>query len=341
MRRSFGKYVAMVSLLAIVPITAAGDEQRFVFEKAQMGLPFRITLFAADEAIATKAAEAAFERIAVLDSILSDYDSDSELSRLSRSSGEGKAVPVSTDLWQVLERAQALAQRTDGAFDITVGPLVNVWRRARRQRELPAPALIAEMRERVGFRKLRLDPEARTAELLGREMRLDLGAIAKGYAVDEALIVLRKQGIRSALVGGAGDMAAAEAPPGKPGWAIEVASLDVRGAPPAQTVHLRNQAIATSGDLFQRLEIDGVRYSHIVDPRTGIGLTDHTLVTVIAPDCMSADSLATAVSVLGPERGLKLIDEFPNVAAHIVRQPGGQLEHLVSRRWRELVGGRR
>ena len=310
----------------------AADLQRFAFEKAEMGLPFRITLYASDEAVAKAASDAAFARIAVLNSTFSDYDSDSELSRLSRTSGQGKAVPVSRDLWLVIERAQALAERTDGAFDITVGPLVNVWRRARRKQELPSAELIAEMRPRVGFKNVRLDPQARTVELLVPEMRLDCGAIAKNYAVDEALAVLKARGITSALVGGSGDMAAGDAPPGQPGWRIEVAALDVPGAPPPQIVFLKNRGIATSGDVFQRVEIGGKRYSHIVDPRTGYGLTDHSLVTVLAPDCTAA-CLATAVSVLGPDRGLRLIEEVPASAARIARKPVEKIEFMQSSRW--------
>ena len=318
---------------SICAVVRAGDLERFAYEKAAMGLPFRITLYAPDEPTADAAANAAYERIALLDSILSDYDPDSELSRLSRKAGQGMAVPVSRELWQVLERAQALAERTDGAFDITCGPLVNVWRRARRKQELPSEALLAEMRGRVGFRKMRLDPAGQKVELLVPEMRLDCGAIAKGYAVDAALGVLTARGIQSALVAGSGDMAASGAPPGEGGWKIEVAALDVPGAPPPQTIFLRDRAIATSGDVFQRVEIAGRRYSHIVDPRTGLGLTDHSLVTVLAPDCLTADSLATAVSVLGPDRGLELIEETPEAAAHLARMPEEKILVVESRRW--------
>ncbi len=301
-----------------------------------MGLPFRVSLYAADEVTAKAAADAAFARIAVLNGILSDYDPDSELSRLSRSSGQGKVVPVSTTLWKVLVRAQEFAQRTDGAFDITVGPLVNVWRRARRKQEMPDAELLTEMKSRVGYKNLRLDPEHQTAELLVPEMRLDLGAIAKIFAVDEAIAVLKQRGISRALVGGSGDMTAADAPPGQSGWRIEVAPLDVPGAPPSQVVYLKNRSIATSGDVFQRVEIDGKRYSHIVDPRTGLGLTDHSLVTVIAADGMTANGLSTSISVLGPERGLKLVEETPGAAAHIVRQPGEKIEFVESTRWKDV-----
>lgn len=320
-------------LLSVVPLLRAADLQRFAYEKAEMGVPFRVTLYAADAASAKAAADAAFARIAQLNATLSDYDPDSELSRLSRTSGQGRAVPVSRDLWRVLERAQSLAVRTDGAFDVTCGPLVNAWRRARRKRELPSDVLLAEMRARVGYGKMRLDPAAQSVELLVPEMRLDCGAIAKGYAVDKALAVLKSRGIDSALVAGSGDIAASDAPPGQAGWRIEVAALDAPGAPPPQVVLLKDRAIATSGDAFQYVEIAGVRYSHIVDPRTGLGLTDHSLVTVLAPDCLTADSLATAVSVLGPERGMKLIEETRDVAARIARRPGEKIETVESSAW--------
>ncbi len=313
---------------------AAVPLQRFAFEKAEMGLPFRITLFAPDEKAAKAAADAAFVRIAELNGVLSDYDDESELSRLSRTSGSGKVVPVSDDLWRVLERGQAMAVQTAGAFDVTVGPLVNLWRRARRKQELPAPEMIAEMRARVGFQNLKLDAEKRTAELRIPDMRLDAGSIGKAYAVDAALAVLKARGFPRALVGGSGDMAAGDAPPGQAEWQIEVAALDAPGAPPPRIVHLVNRGIATSGDVFQRVEIDGKRYSHIVDPRTGLGLTDHSLVTVIAPDCFTANCYTTAASVLGPERGLKLIDETEGVAALLVRKPGEKIEVIESREWK-------
>jgi thiamine biosynthesis lipoprotein len=306
---------------------------RFEFTQPQMGLPFRIVLYAADAAAAEAAARTAFARISQLNDLLSDYDPDSELSRLSRTSGEGRAVPVSEDLWIVLERAQQLAARSDGAFDVTVGPYVNLWRKARRERKLPRAELIAEAGAAVGWEKLQLDAVSRTAKLLAPNMRLDLGGIAKGYAVDEAMKTLKAHGIERALVAGGGDMAASGPPPGQKGWRIEVAPLDVTNAPPARFVLLAHRALATSGDVFQRLEIDGQRYSHIVDPKTGLGLTDHSLVTVIAPDCTTADSLATAVSVLGPEAGLKLVEGTRGCAASIVRAPGLRIEVTESRRF--------
>lgn len=298
-----------------------------------MGVPFRIVLYAPDTATAESSARAAFQRVSQLNDILSDYDTDSELSRLSRTAGSGQAVPLSPELWKVLERAQQFSARSDGAFDVTVGPYVSLWRKARREKQLPRAGPLAAARKAVGWQKLKLDPKTRSATLLVEDMRLDLGGIAKGYALDEALRVLRQQGVPRALVTGGGDMAAGEPPPGQRGWRIEVAPLDVTNAPPARFLSLANAGLATSGDLFQRLEIDGRRYSHIVDPRTGLGLTDHSLVTVVAPDAMTADGLSTVVSVLGPKKGFACVEATPRAAACVVRMPDKAIQTGESRRF--------
>jgi len=298
-----------------------------------MGLPFRIVLYAPDAASADAGARAAFERIEHLNRVLSDYDPDSELSRLGQKSGSGEAIVVTRDLWTVIARAQALAEQTDGAFDLTVGPLVHTWRRARRKRELPSEALLAEMKARVGWRHVALDAATGSVRLLRKDMRLDAGGIAKGYALDAALEVLKTRGLPHALVSGGGDYRAGAPQPGAEGWKIEVAPLDAPGAPPPEIVVLRDEALATSGDIFQHLEIGGVRYSHIVDPRTGMGLTDHSLVSVLAPDAITADSLATAISVLGPEKGIALAENTPGAGARIVRMLGGRIEARSSKAW--------
>jgi len=301
-----------------------------------MGVPFRIVLYAPEKISADAAVDAAFARIKQLNDSLSDYDTDSELSRLSQTAGSGKVVRVSDDLWRVLERAQEFARETDGAFDITCGPVVSLWRKARREKKLPDVAKLDEARRAVGYEKLKLNAREHTAQLLAPYMRLDLGAIAKGYAAEEAIKVLRARGIRSALVAGSGDMAVSDAPPGTNGWRIELAPLDTTNASRAKFVLLCNAALATSGDIFQHVEIDGVRYSHIVDPRTGIGLTDHSLVVVIGKDGMTADALSTSVSVLGPEKGLKFA-ESKGACARIARKHGDQIEVHESKCFREFL----
>lgn len=307
--------------------------QRFEYVRPQMGSPFKITLYAADQAAGDAAAEAGFARAQELNGILSDYQKDSELSKLSASAGSGAKVPVSGDLWKMLELSLGMAEKTDGALDITVGPLVDLWRAARRSGVMPPAEDLAMQRERTGWRKLKLDPAAHTAELTVPHMRLDLGGVAKGFVADEVLKVLAKRGVTSALVAASGDIAAGDAPPGRPGWRVMTTALDVPDAPPARGVWLRNSAISTSGDTWQRVEIGGVRYSHIVDPKTGIGITDHSLVTVLGPNGTTTDLLETTITVLGPEKGLKLIAGMPGTAVFIVRIPDGKIESYQSPNW--------
>lgn len=321
--RFAGLLVFLVAAVSCVSSRPPRALERFEFERPEMGMSFRIVLYAPDRDSAVRASDLAFDRIRQLNDIMSDYDPDSELNRLARTSGKGEEIPVSSDLWFVLKRGQELSRRSEGAFDVTVGPYVNLWRRARRQQQLPEPARLAQAGLAVGYQHVRLNSTRHTVSLLVPDMRLDLGGIAKGYAVGEALKVLRQAGCPQALVEGGGDMIVGDPPPGKPGWRVELSSLDATNAPPARFLSVKNVAISTSGDLYQRLEIGGVRYSHIVDPRTGIGLTNHCVVNVIAREGIDADSLTKVVSVLGPKKGLPIVEATSGAVARIIRNPSG------------------
>jgi len=323
--------------LASASVAAAAAMPRHEFERAAMGLPFRLVLYAGGDAEAREAADAAFARIDELNGVLSDYDESSELSRLSASAGTGRWVSLSGDLARVLRTAQEASAASAGAFDITVGPLVQLWKRARRQRELPPETALARAREATGWGHLSLRRRNGTwqAHLARSAMRLDLGGIAKGYALDEAARVLKGRGCRRFLISGGGDLVTGDPPPGADGWRIEVGISDHPQAPAPVFVSLRNQALATSGDVFQRAEVGGRRYSHIVDPRTGIGLTNQSLVTVIAATGMQADWLSTALSVLGPGPGTRLADDA-GTQYLLYRVNDGALERWRSRgfyRW--------
>lgn len=306
-----------------------------------MGTQFRIVLYAPSGKDASSAATAAFERIGQLDGLLSDYKDDSELTRLCRGPA-GKPTPVSPDLFAVLADSADLARRSDGAFDVTCGPLVRLWRRARRQRELPKPERIERARVRVGPELMRLDPDYQTVELAVPDMQLDLGGIAKGFACDAALAVLAQRGVNSALVDGGGGISVSGPPPGKTAWTIAIAppsggSIDAEASSGNDLpLLLTHAAVATSGDASQYLELEGRRYSHIIDPRSGQALTDPRQVTVVAPRGALADGLATALCVLDPPAGLALADQSPNVAARIVAGVGSERRVLESSRWSEL-----
>lgn len=293
--------------------------ERFEFESKHMGTTFRIVLYAGDKATAKKAAEAAFARVAELDGIMSDYKKDSELMLVCKkfATEVGEPVKLGDDLFFVLQKAEELSKKSDGAFDVTVGPVVQLWRLARRTQELPDPKEFAAAREKVGYKKVKLDATKKTVQLLTPGMQLDLGGIAKGYAADEALKLLRdKFGIKQSLVAASGDITCGDAPAGKDGWEVEIAPIAKSQKP--RTLTLANASVSTSGDLEQFVEIKGVRYSHVLDPNTGLGLTGRRSVTVIAPNGITADSMTKAVSVLPPEQALKLVEETPKAACYIV-----------------------
>lgn len=297
--------------------TSGAALTRFEFSEPHMGTIFRIVLYARDKATATEASKAAFDRITALDNTMSDYQAGSELMRLCQKAG-GPPVEVSEDLFRALAASQQIAEQSGGAFDVTVGPVVRLWRMARQTHRLPDAERLRSALELVGYQKLRLDPAARTAQLLQPHMLLDLGAIGKGFAADEALAVLRRFGIRSALVAGGGDIAAGDSPPGKSGWTIGVASLESAETPPQRYVLLHNAGIGTSGDLEQHVLIDGKRYSHVVDPKTGKALEGRRSTTVIAPTGTASDALAAGVSVMGPQRGVELINSLPGTGVLMV-----------------------
>lgn len=274
-----------------------------------MGLPVRILLYAPNRRRAEIAAEAAFARIAKLDAIMSDYRDDSELRRLEAASPAW--TPVSPDLLEVLTAAHALARDTDGAFDPTVGPVVALWREARKTGALPAPAALEIARALVGWKHIEINRARGTVRLAKTGMRLDLGGIAKGYILEEALKTLRAAGLGRAMVESGGDIVVGSGPPGLAGWRVDVpgASSDFKD----RASELTNAAIATSGAEAQFVDIGGVRYSHVVDPRTGIGVTTGVTARVIAREAATADALATALSVTGPDGVARVLAAYPDV----------------------------
>ncbi|MBM82137.1 MAG: thiamine biosynthesis protein ApbE [Planctomycetaceae bacterium] len=304
---------------------------RFEFTEVHMGTQFKLTVYAEKKSIANKAAASAYARIKELNSILSDYDPESELMSLCRNSQPDQPVKVSKELFTVLKESQRISKLSAGAFDVSVGPVVKLWRRSRRQKKLPMDERLAEARGLVDYRKIQLDEDSQTVELMKPGMRLDLGGIAKGYAGDEALSVLRKHGIRSALIDAGGDIVAGDPPPGSSAWQISIEAAD-SNKKATRNIYLANAAVATSGDAYQYVEINGTRYSHIVDPHTGLGLTDRSSVTVIAKTGMEADALASTVSVLGPTKAVMWASfpGIPRVSALIVAMRDGLPKHVTT-----------
>jgi FAD:protein FMN transferase len=344
----------------------AATPLRFEFTQVHMGTEFKIILYAPNQQVAHRAAQKAFTRIAQMDATMSDYKETSELNQFCHKAAKNP-VTISRDLFRVLAASQKLSARSEGAFDVTVGAVGRLWRRARRTNEMPEPSRIAQALALTGYRKLHLQAKTRSAWLEKEGMLLDLGGIAKGFAADEAMRVLRQQGIRSALVAAGGDIVVGEAPPQKRGWLVAIVSAQakdklasstqgkdsIESTPPssqrlrASSVQptddspvnhllLTNAAVSTSGDAEQFVEFGGVRYSHIVDPRTGLGVVGQSSVTVVARRGIDADGLATAASVLGAERGLKLIDATAGAAALMVKKSEPGFEFIESKRWKDV-----
>jgi len=299
-----------------------------------------MVVYASSKQNADRAAQSAWARVDELNSILSDYDPNSELSRLSQMTNDGPMaapVHVSDDLYRIIERSLEASRLSDGAFDITVGPFVRLWRRSRQLRELPTTQRVEEARKSYGYQYIRLDPQKHTVQLLAAHMRLDVGGIAKGYTSEEALKVMRLYNIDRALVGAAGDIGTGDPPPGKPGWAIRLESLGGDKEPPVYVQLKDHYAISTSGDTERFVIIEGVRYSHIVNPKTGLGLTDRIGVSVIAPNATTTDWASTAISVLGPEKGVEMIEKIPDAAARITMLVDGRIKVWESSRFHQFV----
>jgi FAD:protein FMN transferase len=323
-------FLAFLALLmATAGVQSPGDLERFEFTRLLMGVDARVILYAENEESARSAAAAALDRIAELESIMSDYRSDSELSQLPLFAAQGGgAVRVSEDLFEVLERAQEIAQATDGAFDITMGPLTKLWRQMRRDGRAPSDEAREEALARSGWRNLVLDQEERTVLMPVAGMELDLGGIGKGFAAQEAVNLLKERGMRRCLVAIGGDIVVGEAPPGLAdevrGWRI---ATDL-GLAAEETVLLENAAISTSSGRQQFVEVGGVRLSHIIDPRTGLGSTRNIGVTVQAADGAIADALGTALMLVDSRAAAKLLARFPGAEVTIVRYTEGGAERI-------------
>jgi thiamine biosynthesis lipoprotein len=286
-----------------------------------MGTVLRLVFYStADSAGARFIAEQVFARVDSLNAVFSDYLPESELNRLCDRAGDGEKIPVSKELRDILGLSATYSEMTGGAFDITVGAVTRLWRKARMMKELPDSARLTAALATVDYRFVRLYKKCRVS-ITRKGTRLDLGGIAQGYTADECLRILNTAGIRCALVDVGGDIALGDPPPAAEGWIIECPVIGEIGSVGADTLILSNCGITTSGATYRFLEIGGVRYSHIIDPRTGMGLTHRNWVTVLAPTATAADAWATALSVLGEQKWATLKSKHPDITAWIRQAP--------------------
>lgn len=276
----------------------AQTQQRFEFEHGQMGTQFKLIFYATHQDSAERLSIKVFARLDSLNQKLSDYIPDSDLNQFCLQAGSKEWQSLDEDLWLVLQQAQRVFKTSNGAFDISVRPLSSLWRRAIRRQSFPIEEKLKIARKRVNGKWIKLRKKDHTGRLKKPGMLLDLGGIAKGYALDKMAEILSSNGVSSFLINGGGDLLLADPPPGKAGWVIET--------PGQKKQIVSNRGVASSGDLFQYLEDNNKRYSHIVNPRTGLGLTHQKLVTVYAPNGVLADAWASAFSILEGKELAKL-----------------------------------
>ncbi len=287
-----------------------------------MGTFARVVVVAADRNTANKCINDAFTEIQKVNELMSSYKSDSQISLVNRN-GFKRAVEVSDSVYEVLQRSIEFSKLTDGAFDITVGPLVDLFRKAEKIEIAPSEEEITQAKAKVGFEKLELNDQNKTVRFTIEGMRLDLGGIAKGYAVDKAIEAAKKAGAVGAMVDIGGDIRCfGTAPHGKESWIIGLQNPSTNSNVGENNIllelKLTGQAVATSGDYQQFVLIKDKCYSHIINRLTGTSMEGLSSVTIIADNAIDADALATAVSVMGAEKGLALIEKLPNTEAILI-----------------------
>jgi thiamine biosynthesis lipoprotein len=326
---------AAILLTAVCSPCAATPDSLYHEARPAMGTTVEVYLYAPNSARAAELLEAVFEEIERVEAALSNYRPTSELSRINATAA---AAPVTTDpeVFGLIVRALDYSRRTEGAFDITTGPLVKAWGFFRGTGRYPSDDELADARARSGWRKVDLDQTTRSVRFLAPGLELDLGAIGKGWALDCAAETLRRHGVSAALLGaGQSTYYAIGAPPDKGGWSVQVADPQDTGRT-LSTALLRDEALSTSGSGEQSFELGGQTYSHIIDPRTGHPVTGMAQVTVTAPTATDSDALSTAVFVLGPKHGAELLSGVPETAALLVMETATEAAVLVLN-WPERV----
>lgn len=317
------KFVASLSCLAVFAASAASSQQSEAEELAfevtfpSMGTLVSLKTFGDDEAKVEevfKATRAEIDRLAM---IFTDYDEESETRKLTEDDRIGKWQKVSPELWELLNVADEWNRRSEGAFDVSIGRLSVLWRTARSKDRIPTAAQIAEALKYCGWKHVELDASNQSVCIHLQGLRLDFGAVAKGYVIERAYQMLAAKGYPSSLVRAGGDLRCGAAPPGRDGWRIEIENVDDMQSKRSGYV-IANAAISSSGDRYQFIEIEGKRRSHVIDPRTGVGVEGPMLVTVIAATSTEADAADTAICVMGHEAGMKLAKLHPELKVRIV-----------------------
>ena len=302
------RLVAVIFLCS--SFTASAQEKRFSFTRPKMGSPFTILFYAKDSLKADDLARQCFNLVDSFVFIFSDYIDSSELSKLSAAAGNGNWVNVSPAMFDILLQSKKAFDKSDGAFDITIGPLSKFWRKLRKEKQFPTDQMVQDARKPIGLNKLLIDTFNKKVTLTQPGMQLDLGGIAQGYIAQKVIDFLLTQNINHALVNASGDIVMSNAPPGLSGWTVGVNVPESADELLPRTLLMQNKAVTTSGDAYQFTEHEGKRYSHIINSKSGYGVTWQRNVTAIANDGTTADWLATACSILPLKKAKKLVNQL-------------------------------
>jgi FAD:protein FMN transferase len=317
-----------VLLLHAAPSADTADTTREF--RYLMGTSVQVAAFGGDAAVRRIAVDEAFGAIAEVDRLMSNYRADSELTHLNASAARD-AVRVSEPLFRVLEAAQQVSADSNGAFDVTVGPLVKLWGFFDKRPHVPSASELREVQPLVGYRNVLLDARARTVRFTRSGVEIDLGGIAKGFAVEVASNVLRRHGV-SGFVDAGGNQYLLGTLPGKRGWTVGIRHPDRADALVGE-IDAREGSVSTSADTANFLVADGRRYGHILDPRSLQPSAAALSVTIVSADATLGDAMSKAAFILGPRDGLALIDSYPDMAGAIAyRKADGSVGVAVSSR---------
>jgi len=305
----------------LLPFWIFAQDKAYKKQLILMGSAFEITVVENDSAKAVRDIDAAVAEIRRIEKLISSWDPASETSEINRNAGI-KPVKVSRELFDLIKRAVAISRLTDGAFDITYASMDRIWRFDGSMKEMPSPEEVRKSIEKVGYENIMLDEARQTVFLKKKGMKIGFGGIGKGYAADRAKALLKKRGVKAGIINASGDLNTwGTAPDGQP-WTVAIVNpLNKNKA--FALVPVSDRAVATSGDYEKYVMFDGVRYAHIINPKTGYPATGIISVSIFAPKAELADALATAVFVMGIDAGLDRINQLPGIEAVIVDDKGG------------------
>jgi thiamine biosynthesis lipoprotein len=289
----------------LFPFTLSGQLKRFEFSQNKMGSPFNLIFYHTDSTEAGSLAKECFSIVDSLNTIFSDYTSESEVGKLALQT-TASSLKVSDELFEMIIRSKNAWEKSGKTFDITIGALTQLWRKAKTENRFPTGDEIKTAKQASGFENLIIDNKAKEISFKKKGVRLDFGGIVPGYAAQRVIDLLKSKNIHIALADASGDIVMGDAPPGKNGWTIGINLPENENELWDKKLELKNGAVSTSGDLYRYIIHNGRRYSHIISPRTGYGVTSQRNVTVIAKDGATADWLATACSILSIEKALAL-----------------------------------